>query len=149
VTNFLENLLFIFQRIDWLSAVDILLVTVISFALLYWLRDTQAMVLLRGVILLVVLIVVFTSLVDLPAFSWLVRNGLPALLVAIPVVFAPEIRRALERIGRAGTLWPITSRTGMQELEETIEAVASATTRLSARHRALMVIQKLDRWRPS
>ena len=145
MTEFLNNLFFIFQRIDWLSAVDILLVTLISFSLLYWLRDTQAMVLLRGVILLVVLIVLFTSLVDLPAFSWLVRAGLPALLLAIPVVFAPEIRRALERIGRAGTLWSGSSSSASQTLEETVSAVVSATTRLSARrHGALLVIQKLD-----
>ena len=39
---------------DGLSAVDILLVTLIFFGLMYWLRDTQAMVLLRGVILIVV-----------------------------------------------------------------------------------------------
>lgn len=145
MAEFLNNLLFIFQRIDWLSAIDILLVTLISFAALYWLRDTQAMVLLRGVILLVILIVLFTSLVDLPAFSWLVRNGLPALLVSIPVVFAPEIRRALERIGRAGTLWSPASSTASKELEEAVNAVVSATARLSARqHGALIVMQKLD-----
>jgi diadenylate cyclase len=145
MTEFLNNLFFIFQRIDWLSAVDILLVTAISFVALYWLRDTQAMVLLRGVILLVILIVIFTSLVDLPAFSWLVRTALPALLLAVPVIFAPEIRRGLERIGRAGTLWSSTSSGATQQLEETVKAVVAATARLSARqHGALIVMQKLD-----
>ena len=100
MTEILNNLLFIFQRLNWLSVIDILLVTLIFFALLSWLRDTQAMVLLRGVILIVVALILLTSLVDLPAFSWLVRNSVPALLFSIPVVFAPEIRRALERIGR-------------------------------------------------
>ena len=104
MTEFLNNLLFIFQRFDALSAVDILLVTLVFFALMYWLRDTQAMILLRGVILIVVALVLLTSLANLPAFSWLVRNSIPAMLLAIPVIFAPEIRRALERIGRAGTL---------------------------------------------
>ena len=102
VTEFLNNILFIFQRLNWLSVVDISLVTLIFFALLYWLRDTQAMALLRGVILIVVSLVLLTSLVNLPAFSWLVRNSIPAMLLAIPVIFAPEIRRALERIGRGG-----------------------------------------------
>ncbi len=145
MTEFLNNLLFIFQRLDWLSAIDILLVGLIFFGLLYWLRDTQAMVLLRGVILLVVLIVLLTSLVPLPAFSWLVRNALPALLLAIPVIFAPEIRRALERIGRAGTIWAFATKSVTRELEETIHAIVSASARLSARqHGALIVIQKLD-----
>src|SRR5512142_3448398 len=99
VAELFNNLLFIFQRLNWLSVVDILMVTSIFFALMYWLRDTQAMVLLRGVILIVVALILLTTLVDLPAFSWLVRNSLPAMLLAIPVIFAPEIRRALERIG--------------------------------------------------
>jgi diadenylate cyclase len=68
VTNFLNDLLFIFQRVNWLSAVDILLVTLIFFVLLYSLRDTQALVLLRGVLFLVVLLALLTSLVELPAF---------------------------------------------------------------------------------
>src|SRR5512134_3375131 len=104
MANFLNNILFIFQRLNWLSVLDILLVTLIFFVLLYSLRDTQAMVLLRGVIFLVVALVLLTTLVELPAFSWLVRNALPALLLSIPVIFAPEIRRALERLGRAGTI---------------------------------------------
>ncbi len=55
-------------------------------------------------IFLVVALVLLTTLVELPAFSWLIQSILPALLLAIPVIFAPEIRRALERLGRAGTL---------------------------------------------
>ncbi len=145
MTEFLNNLLFIFQRISWLSVLDIMLVTLIFFGLLYTLRDTQAMVLLRGVILLVVFITLLTSLVELPAFSWLSRNALPALLLAIPVIFAPEIRRTLERLGRAGTLWPIAVRSESAALEEMIHAVVSATARLSARqHGALIILQRLD-----
>lgn len=145
MTEFLNNLFFIFQRLNWLSVIDILLVTFIFFGLLYSLRDTQAMVLLRGVIMLVILIVLLTSLVDLPAFSWLVQNALPALLLAIPVVFAPEIRRTLERIGRAGTFWPITAKTADIDLAQTIRAVVSASARLSARqHGALIIMQRLD-----
>jgi diadenylate cyclase len=145
VTEFLNNLLFIFQRLNWLSVVDILLVTLIFFALLSWLRDTQAMVLLRGVILIVVALILLTSLVDLPAFSWLVRNSVPALLFSIPVVFAPEIRRALERIGRAGNLIPTFGKTTETNFEQSIHAVVTAAARLSARqHGALIILQRLD-----
>ena len=145
MTEFLNNLLFIFQRLNWLSVVDILLVTSIFFALLSWLRDTQAMVLMRGVILIVVALVLLTSLVDLPAFSWLVRNSVPALLFAIPVVFAPEIRRALERIGRAGNFLPSLGKVTVTEFEQSIHAVVTAAARLSARqHGALIIMQRLD-----
>lgn len=145
MTNFLNNILFIFQRLNWLSVLDILLVTLIFFVVLYSLRDTQAMVLLRGVIFLVVSLVLLTTLVELPAFSWLVQSMLPALVLSIPVIFAPEIRRALERLGRAGTFIPASSKTSNEEMQKALHAVVEAAARLSARqHGALIVIQRLD-----
>lgn len=145
MTEFLNNLFFIFQRVNWLSVFDILLVTLIFFGILYSLRDTQAMALLRGMILLVVALILLTSLVELPAFSWIAKNSLPALLIALPVIFAPEIRRTLERLGRAGTVWPVTVKTADVALEQTIRAVVSAAARLSARqHGALIIMQRLD-----
>jgi diadenylate cyclase len=145
VTNFLNDLLFIFQRANWLSVIDILLVTLIFFILLYTLRDTQALVLMRGVLFLVILLALLTSLADLPAFSWLIQNTLPALLLAIPVIFAPEIRRGLERIGRAGTFFSPGGKTSDRETLDTINAVVSASARLSARqHGALIVMQRLE-----
>ncbi len=145
MTNFLNNLFFIFQRLNWLSVLDILLVTLIFFGLLSSLRDTQAMVLVRGVIFLVVALVLLTTLVELPAFSWLIKSALPALLLAIPVIFAPEIRRALERLGRAGTFRPVASPTPYAHMRQVIRAVVEAAARLSARqHGALIVIQRLD-----
>jgi diadenylate cyclase len=145
VTNILNDLLFIFQRVNWLSVVDILLVTLIFFILLYTLRDTQALVLMRGVLFLVILLALLTSLADLPAFSWLIQNTLPALLLAIPVIFAPEIRRGLERIGRAGTFFSPGGRASDQEILDIIHAVVAASARLSARqHGALIVMQRLD-----
>ncbi len=145
MTDFLSNILFFFERLDWLSVVDIFLVTLIFFVLLYILRDTQAMALLRGVLLLVVFIVFLTSLLDLPAFSWLINTTLPALLLAIPVIFAPEIRRALERLGRAGAIHPLNSPNAEVKMKAMIKAIISATARLSARqHGALIVLQRLD-----
>lgn len=145
MTEFLNNLFFIFQRISWLSVFDIMLVTLIFFGLLYSLRDTQAMALLRGMILLVVALILLTSLVDLPAFSWFAQNSLPALLLALPVIFAPEIRRTLERLGRAGTVWPVTVKSADVALEQTIHSVVTAAARLSARqHGALIIMQRLD-----
>ena len=145
MTELLNDLFFIFQRINWLSILDIVLVTMVFFSLLYLLRDTQAMVLLRGVISIMVLLAMLTTVVDLPAFSWLVRTTLPAMLLAIPVIFAPEIRRALERIGRAGTFIRGSSSKEDVEIQAAIQAIVSAAARLSSRqHGALIIIQRLD-----
>ncbi|MFN8403702.1 MAG: diadenylate cyclase CdaA, partial [Anaerolineales bacterium] len=145
MADFLDNVFFIFERLNWLSVLDILLVTLIFFALLSALRDTQAMVLLRGAIFLVVALILLTSLFNLPAFSWLVKNTLPALLLAIPVIFAPEIRRALERLGRAGTFVTGANVAPQTDIFKVIRAVVDASRRLSARqHGALIVMQRND-----
>lgn len=145
--NLLNELLFLFQRLNWLSVLDLGLVTLIFFAILMLVRDTQAAVLLRGVILLVILLSLLTSMINLPAFSWLVRTALPALLLAIPVIFAPEIRRGLERLGRAGSSnvpWGQTI-SDQKAIQQSINAVVSASARLSARqHGALIILQRND-----
>lgn len=143
MSDFINNLLFIFQRLNWVSVIDIFLVTIVFLVLLLFLRNTQAMVLLRGIIFLVIVISLLTAVLDLPAFSWLVDTTLPAMLLAIPVIFAPEIRRALERVGRAGNLIPPWG--GPEQTQDIISAVVRSASRLSSRrHGALIVLQRLD-----
>jgi diadenylate cyclase len=148
VPDLLSEIIFLFQRFNWLSLLDISLVTAVIFFVLYMVRDTQAMVLMRGVVFIVIFLSLLTSLVNLPAFSWLVKTTLPSMLLAIPVIFAPEIRRALERLGRAGTtpiLLQQKSRLSSDEIQRTVRAVVSAAARLSARqHGALIALQRRD-----
>jgi diadenylate cyclase len=151
IESFFENLyselVFLFQRLTWTSALDILLVATVIFIVLRIVRDTQAMVLLRGVLLIVIVLFLLTTLVNLPAFSWLVTTITPALLFAIPVIFAPEIRRALERLGRAGpdAMFWRNQAPELREMESAILAVVNASARLSARrHGALIILQRND-----
>lgn len=141
--NIIEYLYFIFQRANWLSILDILLVTAVVFFILYLLRETKALVLLRGVLVLIVVISLLTSLRVLPAFSWLVSNTLPTLLLAIPVIFAPEIRRALERIGRTGTM--LTRESYSREIERVINDITQAARHLSDhKFGGLIILRRLD-----
>ena len=141
MTEILSEISFFFSRLDWLSAVDILLVTLAIYWLLALVRGTQAAVILRGVIFLVIIIAMLTTFLRLRAFSWLLRTTLPALLISIPVIFAPEIRRALERLGRAGTVWNPGAREA--DVQPVIDAIATAAQRLSERrHGGLIVIER-------
>ncbi|MBM2844320.1 MAG: Diadenylate cyclase [Anaerolineales bacterium] len=117
------------QRLNWLSVLDLLLVTAVLFVLLRLVRGTRAVVLLRGMVVLVAVLALLTSLVPLPGFTWLLRTSLPALLIAIPVIFAPEIRRGLERLGSAGALFNLGS--APTDLERTIHALTGGAQRLS------------------
>ncbi|MCJ7568795.1 MAG: diadenylate cyclase CdaA [Anaerolineales bacterium] len=141
MTNFISELNFFFERFDLLSAVDVLLVTLAVFFLLRLVRGTQAIVLLRGMVVLVITIAVLTSLLNLPAFTWLLENSLPALLIAIPVIFAPEIRRALERLGRTSNMFFLSA--APDHIETLIGTICITAQRLSdRRYGALIVIER-------
>jgi diadenylate cyclase len=130
---------------NWQNLLDIILVTAIFFVILRLINDTKAAVILRGIIILVVFLSILTTLVNLPAFNWLIKTTLPALLLAIPVIFAPEIRRGLEGIGRAGGIFQLSRHGENQLMQATIHAIVSAAARLSSRnHGALIILQRVD-----
>lgn len=128
-------------QVQWVDLLDIALVTLAIYGLLRLVRGTQAETLLRGIILLIIIITLLTQFLPLKGFSWLLQTSLPAILIAIPVIFAPEIRRGLERLGRAGA----DLRFGMQptDVQPIIQAMVTAAQRLSERrHGALIVIER-------
>ncbi len=130
----------LFQTITWASVIDILLVTLVFFLLLVLFRGTRAVQLLRGVILIVLVVLVLTSVAELPAFSWLLSKTIPALLLSIPIIFQPELRRAFERLGQAGSILR-----GFREDKEglVITSIGQACQRLSdRRHGALIVLER-------
>src|SRR4030042_6257424 len=129
----MSDVWYLFERMTWLSALDIALVALVFFFALQLSRGTQAVQLMRGVIILAVILLLLGNALKLPAFGWLVRNAIPALLVALPVIFQPELRRALERLGRAGTFLGNTTR---QSAAETVitETVAACPRLAERRH---------------
>jgi len=127
--------------ITWLDLIDILLVTLMIYGVFMLIRGTRAVQVLRGFIVLALIFWLLARYVDLPAFSSLVANTtLPLLLVSIPVIFQPEIRRALEQVGRTGSVLRLFRR---QEMNPIVIAVKDACLRLSQRrHGALIVFER-------
>ena len=132
----------LFQRFDWYSLIDVAIVALIIFGLFYLVRGTQAAPLLRGVIILGVIFGILGSVATLPAVSWLFGNALPALLIAIPVIFQPELRRALERVGRVVQIGGQRERHAT-DVDHMIGIVAQACQRMADRkHGALIVLER-------
>jgi diadenylate cyclase len=127
-----------FQRFDWWSVLDILLVAAAFYWVLRLVRGTQAIQLLRGTVILALAMILAASLLPFRGFSWLVERALPALLVAIPVIFQPELRRALERLGRTGAY--LTTSARESSIEEIIDVVCTTCTRLSERHHGALIV---------
>ena len=93
-TNF--NVLIPYIRI--IDIVQILLITVVLYNVILWLRNTKAWNLLKGIIILL-LFYIAAALLNMTVIVWLVNNCLSVVVMVFVIVFQPEFRQALERLG--------------------------------------------------
>src|ERR1700738_3882614 len=145
----LERLLLLLQSLAsslagrfGLSAIlDIAIVALVLYWLLSLISGTSAATLVRGILILLTLGFVLSNVFNLTMLQFLLRNSIPALIFAIPVLFQPEIRRALEQLGRAGSLIPRTTVTSPNT--RLAETIARAAQQLAERRfGALLVIER-------
>lgn len=134
----------VFERIATIRLVDIidiLLVTAVIFGVLMLIRGTRAVQVLRGLLVILAIIFLLARIFELRAFTWLVDSMLPLLLIAIPVIFQPEIRRALEQLGLAGRYFRFFKR---DEANPAVVALKDAALRLSQRRHGALVVFEQD-----
>ena len=136
---FLDTIRESLSRFDARAVVDILLIAAIIYWVLLLLRGTTAMSALRGIAFVFIGAFVLARLFNLRVLSFLLQNSLIALLIVIPIVFQPELRRALERLGRTGRrAW-----LGRPGYDSVVDAVTGAAANLSRqRHGALIVLER-------
>jgi diadenylate cyclase len=92
-----------FINFRWQDLIDILVIAFIAHRVLLFFVDTRAMQLVRG-LCVIVLFGMLARALDLKTITWLLSQLLSAVLIAIPIVFQPELRRLLEEIGRGRLL---------------------------------------------
>jgi diadenylate cyclase len=96
-----QNLAYLLYSTRQLETVlDLLLVSLTYFLILGVIRRSQAAVLLRGVLILALVAVAVSAIFQLPTFTYMLRAALVISLIATPLIFQPELRRGLERLGR-------------------------------------------------
>jgi diadenylate cyclase len=78
---------------------DILILTFVFYKLLMLIRGTRAVQLIRGIIVIII-VVVLSDLLGLHTIGWILDKLWAGIIVALAVIFQPELRRALEQIGR-------------------------------------------------
>src|ERR671934_1708457 len=123
------------------AVIDIAIVALLLYWLLSLISGTSAATLVRGILILLTLGFVLSNVFNLTMLQFLLRNSIPAFIFAIPVLFQPEIRRALEQLGRAGSLIPRT--TVVSTNTRVAETVARASRQFAERRfGALMIIER-------
>lgn len=133
-----------FDRLTIWSVLDVVTVAIIIYGVLSLFRGTSAFSALYGIALLLIAVAVVSGLPRLVMLNWLLRNLLPILSFGLLVVFQPELRRAMERIGRVRGLLrrPLTAR-DQEGVERAITEIARSCRRLSERrYGALIVIER-------
>ncbi|WP_281744212.1 diadenylate cyclase CdaA [Thermanaerovibrio acidaminovorans] len=126
-------------KLRWQDVLDIFIIAFIVYKLLILVVGTRAVQLLKGLMVLG-LTAAMANLLELKALTWLLSRLFQAMLIAIPILFQPELRRVLEELGR-GHLWKM--RKGQERLETLAEEVLRAILYLaSERIGALLVLQR-------
>ena len=97
--EFFDNLWSIIKTIQFRDVVDILAIALIIFGLLKLIRETRAVQLLKGLMFLLAAYIL-SSIFNLVMLSSLLRLFFEASVIIIVVIFQPEIRKALEQMGR-------------------------------------------------
>ncbi len=88
-----------FASLGWMNLIDIAVVAFVLYRLLMLIKGTRAVQLLKGLAVLLI-ISYLADFFNLITVSWVLQKVWQMLFVALPVVFQPELRRALEQIGR-------------------------------------------------
>ncbi|MBR7088611.1 MAG: diadenylate cyclase CdaA [Mogibacterium sp.] len=124
------------------DVIDILIVAYILYRVLGMIKETRAQQLFRG-ILLIVGVFLASELFDLSLLNWLLTRLITVGLIGVMILFQPEIRRALEQIGRRGVLTSQFRDVGKEELYATVHKIVDAVDDFSAtRTGALIAIER-------
>lgn len=120
-----------------LDAVDIFIVAYVIYKLMNVIRGTRATTLIKGLAVVFVASLVAQALA-LQTVSWLLEQSTTVIFVALPIVFYPELRRALEQIGR-GQFFAKFGSSSKDQVQTVIDVVVKVAVTLSARRVGVLI----------
>lgn len=132
-------------KIEVSDIVEIIIISFMIYELLKWIQSTRAWQLLKGMIVITVFIAL-AAIFKLNTILWIVEKAINMLMIAIVVVFQPELRKALEQLGRkkffAG-IFPDNTETNERFSDETVDALVKAAYEMGkVKTGALIVIEQ-------
>jgi diadenylate cyclase len=141
VAELIAQIVSAFSHFTPSSALDIAIVTLLFYGILMLVRGTRADQVLRGIILLFIFFSIAAAVFHLTMVDWLLSNSPLVLLVALPIIFQPELRRALEQVGRTSALINRPLATLATPLQpSSSEEVVDAVVRLAERQYGALIV---------
>lgn len=138
-----------FPNIRFTDVLEVLLIAFVTYQIMIWIKNTKAWMLLKGITVLAVFILVATIL-QMHTVLFIVRNTVTVMATAAVVVFQPELRRALEKLGEKSFFSSVvpfdTSRDRVRFSEETVDSIVDAAYSMGrVKTGALIVVEQAIR----
>jgi diadenylate cyclase len=146
-TKFIDSIVSIrWENIEWTDIAEIIILAVLIYHILLWIKTTRAWSLMKGfvVIFAFLLVAVFT---EMDTILWLASNIFDIGIIALVIVFQPELRKALEQLGQKNIIADILAMDTSKEEKETfsdrtVDAIVKACVEMSkVKTGALIVIE--------
>ena len=148
VQNYLETLHM--PSVEWTDVAEILIISFLVYHIMVWVKNTKAWSLLKGVSVILVFLLI-AVLLDMSTILWIAENVLSIAVIAMVVVLQPELRKALEELGRKNlisSILPIDTNkeTDGRFSDKTISEIVKACIEMGkAKTGALIVIEQEQR----
>ncbi len=146
VVSFIERYITI-PKVGVTDMVEIVIIAALIYEIMIWIKNTRAWTLFKGIVILIVF-VLLAAIFNLNTILWIADKTLNVGIIAAIIVFQPELRRALEQLGRKNFINNIftfddSKNTNERFSDRTITELVKATYEL-AKHKtgALIVIEK-------
>ena len=106
MNNFIQDYLvkLYIPHITWTDIIEIIIIAFVLYNVMVWIKKTKAWVLLRGIIV-VALFAIFAYILNLKTILWIAGKTISVGIIALVIIFQPELRRALEQLGRKKILF--------------------------------------------
>ena len=149
LTKFVDLVRFNFEKfnmpsISWTDVVEIFVIAVLIYKILQWFKESRAVTLMKGIGVIIVF-VIFAEVFEMNAILWIVNKLFTIAATVIVVVFQPELRRALEQIGKKKYLSELfdPQQTVERFSDHTLESIIRACNEMAkVRTGALIVIEQ-------
>jgi len=148
VNNFLQNYLskIYIPQLSWTDTIEIIIIAFLLYNILVWIKDTRAWALLKGIIVIGVFTLI-AFILNLRTILWIASKTINVGIIALVIIFQPELRRALEQLGRKKILTNIFRFEGEKDerfSNKTINELIRATFDLAKEKTGALIVLEQD-----
>ncbi|MCR5791882.1 MAG: diadenylate cyclase CdaA [Lachnospiraceae bacterium] len=148
IRRFITNYMSVMPvKVTVIDGIEILLIAIALYYVFLWVKSTRAWMLVKGLVVLIV-VCLFAIIFDMKVILWIFRNVLQVGITALIIVFQPELRKALEQLGRKSQFFSIipfddSREKGEKFSEYTVNEIVKAAFELGkTKTGALIVIER-------